>query len=517
MRKSLKIALFTGGGVLLGLALIVGVFWFLGRQGDPVEVTPVSYHTTYDYGSQLQLDGSVVADGLQSVYPSDTQTVTEVFVKVGQQVKKGDPLLSYDTTLSDIQLERQAIAVQQAELELQQAKAALVAINSMKPYSPPPTTAPTEPEPTEPLEPVEDLPYFLCGNGTQENPYRWLCAENMVLDVAFLAEKLGEKTEAWLAFEVRAENAVAGELLNRWGLHVFRETLEPTEEEGQVETGKLKFAFFAPEDAPSEDEPTEPEEPWVDDSSGYTASEIAQMRAEKEKEIRDLDLKKRMAQVEYDRMQEEVENGMIFAEVDGEVLQVTDAETSMLEGTPMLLISGGGCYYVKVALGEFDREKYPVGTPVTVISWENYGAEVAGVIERIDDTPVDGSSYYYYDGNPNVSRYYATVAVDAEASLREGGYVSVSFSGEHSADAGTFFLENMYLRKENGRSYVFKRGEDGTLEKCFVETGAGLWGSYTAVLSGLSEEDWIAFPYGKDVKQGAQTVESENGGFAYGY
>lgn len=527
MRKGLKIALFSVGGVLLGMALLVGVFWYLGKQGAPVEVTPVGYHSTYNYGDQMQLDGNVVADKLQSVYASDTQTVTEIFVEVGQQVKKGDPLCSYDTTLSDIQLERQAIAVQQAELDLQRAKEDLNRINCMKPYVPPPTTEATEPESTEPLEPVEKLPYFMCGKGTQENPYRWLCAEDMTLDEAFLAEKLGEKDEVWLAFEVREENALAGELLNRWGLHVFRVTIEnpvettdaPTDEttpsdestEPPTQTEEpvtaLKFAFFEPEDAPSDEEPPVTEEPWVDDSSGYTAAEIAQMRKEKETEIRDLDLKMRMAQVEYERMQEEVENGIVFAKVDGEVIQVTDAETSQMEGTPMILVSGGGCYYVKVAIGEFDRATYGVGTSVTVMSWENYGEEIPGVIEEISDTPVDGTYYYYY-GNPNVSVYYATVAVDAGASLREGEYVTVNFSGETVASAVTFYLENMYLREENGRSYVYRRGEDGKLEKCYVETGASLWGSYTAILSNLTEEDRIAFPYGKDVREGAETVES---------
>lgn len=519
MRKGLKIALFSVGGVLLGMALLVGVFWFLGRQGSPVKVTPVTEHSTYDYGSQMQLDGNVVADKLQSVYPSDTQTVTEIFVTAGQRVKKGDPLLSYDTTLSDIQLKRQEIAVQQAELDLQRAKEDLNRINCMKPYVPPPTTVPTEPESTEPLEPVEDLPYFLCGNGTQENPYRWLCTEDMTLDETFLAEKLGEKDEVWLAFEVREENAVEGELLNRWGLHVFRAVTpsvsEPTEEttdeptEVPSEATSLKFAFFVPEDAPSDEEPPETEEPWVDDSSGYTAAEIAQMRSEKETEIRDLDLKLRMARVEYERMQDEVENGMIFAKVDGEVMQATDAETSLAEGKPMILVSGGGCYYVRVAMGEFDREKYPVGTSVTVMSWENYGEEISGVIEEISDTPVDGTYYYYY-GNPNVSVYYATVAVDAEASLREGEYVSVNFSGENAADSDTLYLENMYLRKENGRYYVFRRGADGKLEKCYVQTGASLWGSYTAILSGLTEDDLIAFPYGNDVREGAETVEGSS-------
>ena len=60
-----------------------------------------------------------------------------------------------------------------------------------------------------------------------------------------------------------------------------------------------------------------------------------------------------------------------------------------------------------------------------------------------------------------------------------------------------------FILKEGSKSYVFLEGEDGKLEKREVVTGKTLWSSYTQILSGLSLEDQIAFPYGKDVKEGA--------------
>ena len=47
------------------------------------------------------------------------------------------------------------------------------------------------------------------------------------------------------------------------------------------------------------------------------------------------------------------------------------------------------------------------------------------------------------------------------------------------------------------------------LEQRFVTTGKSLWGSYTQILEGLGEEDYVAFPYGKNLKAGAETVESD--------
>ena len=42
------------------------------------------------------------------------------------------------------------------------------------------------------------------------------------------------------------------------------------------------------------------------------------------------------------------------------------------------------------------------------------------------------------------------------------------------------------------------------------------WG-YTEIKSGLTVDDWIAFPYGKDVKENAETIESDNSDDFYFY
>ena len=71
------------------------------------------------------------------------------------------------------------------------------------------------------------------------------------------------------------------------------------------------------------------------------------------------------------------------------------------------------------------------------------------------------------------------------------------------------FRSNPFLRTEDGQSYVYVRGENGKLEKRTVIVGKSLWGSYTEILSGLTEEDYIAFPYGKNIKSGTATVEGQ--------
>ena len=69
-------------------------------------------------------------------------------------------------------------------------------------------------------------------------------------------------------------------------------------------------------------------------------------------------------------------------------------------------------------------------------------------------------------------------------------------------------LQSMFIRTDNGKSYVMARGEDGRLEQRWVQTGRGLWGSYTQIRGGLTIDDYVAFPYGRDVVEGAHTQEA---------
>ena len=238
------------------------------------------------------------------------------------------------------------------------------------------------------------------------------------------------------------------------------------------------------------------------------------MRAEQQVKIRDCDLAYRQAQVEYEKMKVEAENGIVTALVDGTVIALNDPETAAQENQPVVTVSGGGCYYVKATLSEFDLQKFTVGTPVRVESWGMNGmVSTEGTIESISDTPTSGDDYYG-SSNPNASYYNAMIAVDASAELQEGDYVTVYFGDSSQTDGSALYLEAMYVRTEGTRAYVYKRGEDGLLKKTYVSTGDQLWG-YIRILSGLSEEDYIAFPYGKNVKDGAKTVEDDGSGSDY--
>mgnify|MGYP000305555243 FL=1 len=136
---------------------------------------------------------------------------------------------------------------------------------------------------------------------------------------------------------------------------------------------------------------------------------------------------------------------------------------------------------------------------VTVNDW-NTGMTYTGKIVSMGDFPTN-SDGWNGSGNPNVSYYPFTVFVDETADLQAGMYVNIQYSSAESENG--IYLENPFIRTENGQSYVYVQGAGGKLEKRFVTTGKALWGSYTEIRSGLTVDDLIAFPYGKNLKEGA--------------
>ncbi len=548
MSKGVKIAIISTVSVLLIFVVIVALLWYFAGKTEPVAVSPATNHLM-GYSDDAPMYGGVVStNNLQTVYLSDTQQVVEIYVSEGQQIQKGMPLFRYDTTLTDIQLERQRVTMEQAKLNLQQAQKELAEIKKMKPYTPPPTTRPTTAPTTAPLDPVEDLPYFICGNGTEDNPYRYLWRETLSFDTDFLLEHVSEQNpECYIAFEIRERSALGGKLLEMWGLYVMaeypqretepietnseEETTEPTEESSQEATEEeteptetvlpseepdptpvLTYRFFIPEEIDHVQVPvvtTKPTTEWIDTSSGYTAAEIAVMKQEKEREIRDLDLVLRMEKLLYEQMKQEANNGVVSAQISGTVVKLSDGATALATGEPLMQISEGGSYYVTITIGEYDLDRYDIGAIAHITSWMNYGYEVTGSLVSISKEPVQDYFYSSGDGNTNVSAYEAVLVVPPDALLQEGEWVDVSFSSDQAQESGALYLENAYIRDDEGGYYIYKRDETGLLAKTYVQTGAVRWG-YTAVLSGLTEEDWIAFPYGKDVKNGAQTFEDSD-------
>lgn len=226
-----------------GTALLCGTVVFAvntaGRK--TVTVIPVSDLSGY-YGSSgmNSTSGMITSDVSQNIYPAENQTVKEVFVQEGDIVKEGDPLVSFDMTMTSLELEMKKLDRQGIELNIEKAREDIKRLKNMKPasnagtedfpdiggdfFDPGMMEEPDFPEEEEPQENEEPqtalavldsgaLPYM--GAGTLEDPYHFLLASGGMIQGSFLNAMAQQG--CFFVIEVRQGDLSNGELVKIWG------------------------------------------------------------------------------------------------------------------------------------------------------------------------------------------------------------------------------------------------------------------------------------------------------------
>lgn len=143
---------------------LVGIKFYL-NSSNTVEVHSVSSLNTGYWDNPATSTGLVSNSDTQSVLYDSSKTITQVFVKEGQQVSVGDPLLSYDlTTLQS--------AVDTSQLEVEKAQNAITLANhELKKLLNTTPVPDVTPEPDVPDPTPAPLPSVPTKNGNGLYPY----------------------------------------------------------------------------------------------------------------------------------------------------------------------------------------------------------------------------------------------------------------------------------------------------------------------------------------------------------
>lgn len=464
-------------------------------------------------------------DKMQSVYLSSTQKVEKVLVKEGQNVKVGQPLLKYNTTLSSLELERKQIEIKKQELELDKAQKELAKIQTYKPgepiYGSLPAEEPAIPEekpkfhdtvpnitpPTPVVAPESEMkPAPLTGEGTLDKPYMFIWEENKEYDQEFMKaviERAGTgKTEVVALFMIREDNSMIGNLISSSKIKFTKKDDNYSFSILGAWTGDENDPLY-----PNDQNTNQPETPSIPEIPEvgpiYTATELKQMSVEKENEINDIVLNIKVAKSEMKKLQEEAKNTTVYSKIDGIVKTVLNPEDETTKTKPIIVVSSGGGYYVQGRVGEFDLSKVKVGQKVNVQSYDS-GNSNQGTIEKISDVPLTGN-YYNGMGNNNVSYYPYTVKLDDSVNFKEGEYASLEFIFEEEK-TNSFYVTSAFVLSENGKNYAYIAGEGDKLEKRELNIGKNMHGMLE-IRGGMTMDDRIAFPYGKNIKEGTPAVD----------
>lgn len=381
----------------------------------------------------------------------------------GTAGQKGDKLFAYDTTLSDLDMQRAQLDIKKLELQLKTAKNNLKIVQKYRPGEP-------VKEKITQLDPVES-------SGSDDSD---------------------DKDSGNQATNTKTSRAATVVLLGGDG-----ESVKSFDDSDSSGTTKDKNGSKVPSQQGASDTPSTSSENIPEDDNGettYTKQEIEQMLNEQKESVRDLDLQLRQAKLQYAKKQKEEKNNTVYSELDGTVTYVGDPSN---KSKTFMKISGGGGYLVKISVNEFTLQEVKVGQSATVQDWMT-GESYTGKVTSISTYPSDEQGYM---GNTNSSYYPVYIQLDDSGNLTDQSSVSVEL--QSSEEQSDLYLESGFILKENGKNYVYVQGEGGKLEKRQVTIGKSLDGYYTQIKSGLTGDDWIAFPYGKNVKEGAATQQAD--------
>lgn len=345
-------------------------------------------------------------------------------------------------------------------------------------------------------------------DGTMEKPYRYLCAPGAAVNAPFMLKVLKEGQVC--AFDVVDNAEAPTKFVSCWILdgktgQVVIPDPQPTPDQEPTpnpEPTPEPEPIPEPEPAP---EPDISEDPVIPDTPALPSKEeVTKQIKEKEQKIKDLGLSKRSAELELKKLKKKVGDGVIKSTVEGVVKEATDEASAKNENKPVVSVVGEEGFYVTGRVGETMLDQIKEGMTATVMSWqsgESYEATVTGV----GNSPV---SDYSTGENQNQSFYPFTLVIHGDANLSNGESVNLSMNGIAAGSDGSIYLEKMFVREEGNRYYVYKRGDNGRLTKQYVEVGKNMYNSLE-ITSGLTMDDLIAFPYGRDVKEGAKTQEAD--------
>lgn len=501
--------------------IITGLgFWGYRKSSSAnkeVEVMLVSNISTNGMGNEERSSGMITSDYIQEIFIKENEKVKEVYVKEGDKVSIGDQLMSYDITLIELDLQDKKLKVQQSDIKISELKSKIVELKNTQPIVKK-TSFSSKESTIDPLT-SKDNKYTLVkinednketvysvidpgstpyeGDGSKEKPLRFVCTKDAVITGAFMNQLMGYDPKGEnkvnnskiAVFEVYREDNKTESLLYLW-------TVDGSEYKPVEEDSKWGIKFISDENKPI----TPPEQ------DEYTKEELAKIISAKEEELRTEELNKKETELNISNIEKKLKDSIVKSTVNGIVKTIESSEDKNSQ-KPFMVVSGGKGFCVTGSISELQLGKLNIGDIVTVQAWSETGAiSCNATITDISEYPASDNNFFN-GGNTNVSYYPFTAVIDQAEGLTSGQYVDIMMNLNSQEEMKSLYISKSYVRESNGDKFVYIADENDKLKKSIVETGKIMYGDMIEIKSGLTQEDKIAFPYGKYVKEGTKVKE----------
>ena len=224
-----------------------------------------------------------------------------------------------------------------------------------------------------------------------------------------------------------------------------------------------------------------------------TREEIQKQIQEREKAIRGYQLDLKEADLNIRSIEKTLENQTVKSTLNGVVKMVSDPENTSGQDPLVQVVSSEGLY-IQGTLPENQLEQMQTGQILSGYCYDN-GVSFTAQVKEISPYPQDGG------GDPRNSQYPFTAYIEDAQGLSNNSYAELTFENMNT-ESGAITLEKAFVRSEEGQYYVMKEDENGKLKKQPVQIARIVNGAYE-LAGGLTYEDKITFPYGRQVTEGA--------------
>lgn len=232
-------------------------------------------------------------------------------------------------------------------------------------------------------------------------------------------------------------------------------------------------------------------------------------------DLKEAELKLTSKEKEVERSKNLLENATVLSPIQGRIQAIHENGTNA-NGEPaaFITIQQSGAYRVKGTLGELQRGGITEGSRMTIrsrVSDETWG----GTVALVDyENPAQGSNTDRYYGMSSdemttASKYPFYVELDSTEGLILGQHVYLELEQEEGSVSGIPISMAFLCYDDDGSPYVWaEKGKH--LEKRSVTVGnINDMAGTVEILSGLTEEDFIAFPDPELCVAGAPTTHDQ--------
>jgi len=329
-------------------------------------------------------------------------------------------------------------------------------------------------------------------SGVIEAQETWSVERNSEGEVAEVYVKVGDevtKGTPLFTYNVeKYENDLAQSEIDLERLKVELESMDTTIEELKKEKEKAKSG----------------------EQANYTI-QIQQQELEKKQKEYDVTSKEK----EIEKLKDNIKNATVYCEIDGVVQSIkSDDDSQSYYGSSdnaFIKVMKTGAYRVKGTINEQNMYDIYEGMPMLVHSRVD-DTTWKGVIASIDrDNAEQNNNYYYDSGSNSASKYPFYVNLEVEGGVMLGQHVYMEADlGQENEDREGIWLDSYYLVDMDTAPYVWARNDAGRIEKRSVTLGTTDEATMQVeILSGLTEEDAIAFP-SEALTEGLSCVETDN-------